>query len=115
MKLINASKDLTAKQIYTLTMNPATVKMKDCVGQRIEIGYWAIYEDVSQKTGEVQEILAIATPEGECFATNSPTFTRDFTNMLSLFESMGENVPALVVISGKSKTDREFITCVYSD
>lgn len=115
MKVINASANLNAKQIYTLTMNPATVKMKDVVGERIEISYWAIYEDVSQKTGEVQEILAIATPDNKCYATNSPTFTRDFKNMIDLFEGMGERVPAVVVISGKSKTDREFITCVYSD
>ena len=115
MRIINASKDLGAKQIYTLTMNPSTIKMKDVVGERIEIAYWAIYEDVSQKTGEVQEILAIVTPEGKCYATNSPTFARDFNNMLELFTSMGENVPAVVVISGKSKTDREFITCVYSE
>lgn len=115
MKIVASTPNLTAKQVYLLTMNPKTVKMKDVVDQRIEISYWARYEDVSQKTGENQQILAIATPEGECFATNSPTFIRDFDNMLSLFESMGETVPAIVVVSGKSKTDREFITCVYSD
>lgn len=115
MTIINSSKNLSAKDIYNLTMNPTTQKMKNCVDQRIELGAWAFYEDVQKKTGELQEILAIATPEGEVFATNSPTFKDDFSNMISLFESMGETVPAITVISGTSNAGREFITCVYSD
>lgn len=115
MTIVNSSKNLSVKDIYALTMNPKTQKMKDCIDQRLELASWAIFEDVSKKTGEVQEILAIATPEGEVFATNSPTFKDDFINMISLFESMGENVPAIVVSSGTSKAGREFITCVYSD
>lgn len=115
MNIIASSKNLSVKDIYNLTMNPKTQKMKDCVDQRLEIGAWAVYEDVQKKTGEVQEILAIATPDGEVFATNSPTFKDDFLRMVELFESMGANVPAVVVTSGTSKAGREFITCVYSD
>lgn len=115
MTIINSSANLSVKDIYNLTMNPKTQKMKDCVDQRIQLGAWAIYEDVQKKTGEVQEILAIATPDGEVFATNSPTFKGDFINMYSLFESMGAIVPAITVTSGISKAGREFITCVYSD
>lgn len=115
MTIINSSKDLCVKDIYNLTMNPKTQKMKDVKGQRIEISAWAIYEDVSKKTGEVQEILAIVNHEGEVFATNSPTFINDFVNMIELFTSMGEIVPAIVVESGTSKAGREFISCVYSD
>lgn len=115
MQIINASAELTAKDIYTLTMNPNTQKMKDVKGQRIEIDRWAIYEDINKKTEEPQQILSIATPEGETFATNSPTFIDDFVNMISLFHSMGEDVPAIVVSSGTSKAGREFTTCLYSD
>lgn len=115
MQIIKASADLTAKDIYTLTMNPNTQKMKDAKGQRIELDRWAIYEDVNKKTGELHNILTVATPEGETFATNSPTFIEDFESMIALFTSMGENVPAIVVSSGTSKAGREFITCVYSD
>lgn len=115
MQIIKASAELTAKDLYTLTMNPNTQKMKDVKGQRIELGKWAIYEDVNKKSGEIHNILAVATPEGEAFATNSPTFIDDFISMLELFESMGESVPAIVVSSGISKASREFITCVYSD
>ena len=115
MQILKASENLNAKDIYTLTMNPATTKMKDVKGQRIELGKWALYEDVNKKTGELHKILAVATPEGEAFATNSPTFIDDFEKMLELFEGMGETVTAIVVSSGTSKAGREFITCLYSE
>lgn len=115
MQIINSSANLTVKDIYALTMNPNTGKMKDHKGERIELAAWAVYQDVNRKTGEVQDILAIKTPEGETFATNSPTFINDFLSMMELFTSMGETVPAIVVSSGTSKAGREYITCVYSD
>lgn len=115
MQIINSSANLTAKDIYNLTMNPKTQKMKDVKGQRIEFDAWAIYEDVNRKTEDVQKILAVKTPEGEVFATNSPTFISDFLNMIQLFESMGETVRAFTVDSGVSKAGREFITCIFSD
>lgn len=115
MKIVEASKNLTPKEIYNLTMSPATQKMKSVIGQRIEFSAWALYEDVSKKTGEIQEVLSIITPEGEIFATNSPTFKGDFYDMITLFRDMGEEVHAITVTSGTSKAGREFITCTYSD
>lgn len=115
MTIVNSSANLTAKDIYALCMNPKTQKMKDFKDVRIPIQNWAIFEDVDKKTGELHEILSIQTPDGEVYATNSTTFKDDFLNMLDLFVSMGETVPAILVISGTSKAGREFITCVYSD
>lgn len=115
MKIINSSANLTPKEIYSLTMSPKTKKMKDAISSRIEIAAWASYEDVNKKTGEVQEILSIMTPEGEIFATNSPTFKEDFFQMQDLFRDMGETVHAISVITGTSKAGREFISCAYED
>lgn len=115
MKIIKSSENLTVKDIYALTMNPTTEKMKDHKGERVELSAWAIFQDVNKKTGELHDILAIRTPDGETFATNSPTFIEDFVSMMELFTDMGETVPAIVVSSGTSKAGREFITCVYSD
>ena len=115
MKIINSSENLTPKEIYSLTMSPKTQKMKDAIGSRIEIDAWATYEDVNKKTGELQEVLAILTPEGEIFATNSPTFKEDFFQTQDLFSNMGETVHAISVISGTSKAGREFISCAYED
>ena len=115
MKIINSSENLSPKQIYNLTMSPKTQKMKDAIGSRIEINSWASYEDVNKKNGELQEVLAIQTPEGEIFATNSPTFKEDFFQMMELFKDMGETVHSISVISGTSKAGREFISCAYED
>lgn len=115
MHIINSSANLTVKDMYHLTMNPNTAKMKDCKGQRIEFEAWAVYQDTNRKSGELMEILAIRTPEGETFATNSPTFINDFLSMWDLFYDMGETVKAIIVTSGTSKAGREFITCTYSD
>ena len=115
MKIINSSGNLTPKEIYCLTMSPKTQKMKDAIGSRIEIGAWASYEDFNKKSEEVQEVLAIMTPEGEIFATNSPTFKEDFFQMQELFQGMGETVHSISVISGTSNAGREFISCVYED
>ena len=115
MAIINSSANLKTVDIYRLTKAPNTQKMSDVKGQRIELDKWALYEDHDKKSGEVKEILAIATPEGETFATNSATFINDFIDMVDMFASAGENVPAIVVTSGTSKAGREFITCVYSE
>jgi len=115
MKIINSSENLTAKDIYNLTRSPRSQKMRSAVDSRIEIDKWALYEDIDKRTGEVHEVLSIESPEGEIFATNSPTFKDDFLDMVSLFAEMGETVHAITVITGTSKAGREFVTCTYSD
>lgn len=113
MKVIAKSRDLTSKELYDLTLAPSVQKMKDLVGQEIEVKAWAIYEDVNSK-GETQEILSIVSPDGEVFATNSATFKKDFNTMIEFFNGFGEEVNAVNVISGLSKTGREFITCTHA-
>lgn len=114
MNIIEASNNLTTKDLYFLTMNPKTQKMQEVKGQTIEIARWCIYQDVNKKTGELMEILAVATPENESFATNSPTFIDDFRKMWNLFANAGETVNAIEVSFGTSKAGREFITCLYA-
>lgn len=114
MNIKRASKELSAKEMYNLTMNPTTRKMKDFVDSEVEIECFTVYEDVNEKTGELQDILAIQTISDGVVATNSPTFIRDFDKMWGLFEQMGETVHAVNVITGTSKAGREFITCEYS-
>lgn len=113
MKITKTSKELSPQEKYFLTMSPSVQKMKDVIGQEIEVVAFCIYEDTNSK-GEEQEILSIVTPENEVFATNSPTFISDFTKMWELFSADGVTVNVIKVMSGKSKSDREFITCVYA-
>lgn len=103
--------EISNKQLYNLTMSPKTQKMKDAKGTTLEVSAYCVYEDVD-KNGEVRTVLAILTPEGETFATNSATFQADFDRMIDMFGPAG--ITAIEVISGHSKAGREFITCGYA-
>lgn len=113
MEIIKTSKELSAVELYMLTMAPGVQKMTDAETQTIEIGAWCLYKDTNSK-GEEQTILSIVTPEGETYATVSKTFQEDFFKMLTFFAEQGSEVHAIKVIGGTSKNDRHFITCVYA-
>lgn len=115
MNIIKSSPDLTPIDLYKLTMNPNASKMKNAAGQRLEVHSFAVYEDVDKKTGELQQILAIQTPEGEVYATNSPTFIEEFTKMVDFFAGFNMAVDAVKVVNGVSKAGRDFITVVYGN
>ena len=102
----------TKKQRYDLTCNPRNQKLSLCEGQRLEIAAWCRYSDVDGKTGELRELFSIQTPEGEVYATNSPTAWREFERMVDMFGSDG--VTAIEVTSGTSKNGRKFFTVVYA-
>ena len=115
MEIIKSSANLTTVQIYRLTRSPKTQKVSECVGQRLEIEAWCVYQDVDKKTGEMKEVLTLVTPEGEVFGTNSPTFIESFLDMWEMFEQAGETVHAVNVLTGTSKAGREFVICDYAD
>lgn len=103
----------TPAEIYNLTMNPQTQKMSNFKDSTIRLARYCLYEDVDAKTGEVKEILTIMDESATVYGTNSKTFQEDFFKMLDLFESMGASVNEIAVISGTSKSGREFITCKF--
>ncbi len=104
----NASK----KQVYDLTMNPKNQKLSICEGQRLEIRAWCRYADVDEDSGELRELFSIQTPEGEVYASNSPTVWREFEKMVDIFGPDG--VTAIDVVSGESKNGRKFFTVCYA-
>ena len=111
MKILNSyPEEMKTSEKYLLTMSPETQKMSIAVGSRLEIKAYCLYED-NDKDGNPQEILAVLTPENECFATNSATFIRDFFRMIDLYADNGEMIDAIKVITGTSKAGRTFITC----
>ena len=115
MTIVKATPDLSPVDIYKLTMNPSATKMKEVAGQRLEIAAFAVYEDVDKKSGELQNILAIKTPENEVFATNSPTFIDEFCKMVDFFSGYNMPVDSIKVITGTSKAGRDYISCTYGD
>lgn len=103
----------TPAEIYNLTMNPQTQKMSNFKDSAIRLARHCLYEDVDAKTGEVKEILTIMDENGTVYATNSKTFQDDFFKMVELFEGMGATVNEIAIISGTSKSGREFISCKF--
>ena len=104
--------DASKATIYNLTMSPKMRQMRTLKGSRLEVAAWCIYEDVNAKTGELQPILSIQTPEGEVFGTNSATMQADWLRMVDVFGADG--ISAVDIISGTSKAGREYITCAYA-
>lgn len=115
MNITKKSGELTIMEQYQLTMSPKIQRIKDCAGQRFDVGTWCFYEDIDKKSGDIKEILSMMTPEGEVFATNSDTFKNDFKDILSLLESAGMAgmLFSIEVITGKSKAGRDFFTCAF--
>ena len=100
-------------EMYRLTKSPDIAKLSTVKGETLDIAKFIVHEDVSQD-GEVITIAAFETEQGEVFATNSRTFTRDFLDIITMCEESGEPLPKQIkVLSKVGKTGREYIQCVY--
>lgn len=108
-----ANNELTPEEVWLLTSDSSAVPIKKTVEvESIEIETAVFYDDVSEKTGEVREILSILGKDGRVYATNSPFFIRDFRKMVELFTQMGKTLDRVAVVRSVSgKTGRDFITC----
>ena len=94
------------KTLYKLTRAKG-LNIKDLEnGERIPVDAWALYTDVNTK-GTEQTVLAILSGENK-FHTISPTFQRDFSDIVSLMD--GEDF-AIIITKATSKAGREFVTC----
>lgn len=108
MTITKTSKELNKKELYKMTMDAGIKKMKDFVGASIEVYAYCVYTDFNSKDNKEVEILSVMDTDGAVYATNSPTFKKDFMNIAALME--GEDF-SVGVTSGTSKAGREFITC----
>lgn len=108
MTIIKTSKELTKKEIYKLTLDPAMKKMKDFIGSSIDVYAFCLYTDFNSKDNKEVEVLSVMDKDGSVFATNSPTFKKDFMNIAEIME---DDDYSIGVISGTSNAGREFITC----
>lgn len=100
--------NMDGKNQYKLMKSPEVKKMSDAEDSILEVKSWIVYTDADQKTGEVREVLAIETIDGEMFGTISDTFKREFGDMVGFF---GDDIGSIKVISGQSKAGRKYITC----
>lgn len=112
LEVKTSSKELDKKETYFLTKSQDSIGMKEAVGQTLEMECWAVYEETDQD-GQIRTIFSCKTPEGEIYGTNSEAFMKAFYDILDCFEP--EEVKAIKVLGGKSKNNRDFITCAYAE
>lgn len=112
LEIKNSNKELDKKEIYFLTKSQASHGMKEVVGQTLDMELWAIYEETDQD-GQIRTIFSCKTPEGEIYGTNSEAFIKAFYDILDCFDP--EEVTSIEVIGGKSKNNRDFITCAFAE
>lgn len=113
MKIITSYPEtLDLKTAYALTRNPENQNMKNLEGTSFGVKAYALYEDMNSK-GENQEVLALLTDEDETYSTISPTFKKDFADLVDLTAQYACNVTDInvAVIGGESKNGRHYIGC----
>lgn len=103
------------KDLYDLTKSPAIKKLSSIKGETRTIACAVIYEDIKQD-GEVQKIFSFRCLDtGDIFATNSPTFIRDFEDARDMLAEFHEEIHTIRIDGGTSRAGRQFISCVYID
>lgn len=110
MKIINQSNEnLTKVQIFKCTLAPSIGKMSESEGEVFQVCGWVLYQDADRlDPSKTNTILSVFDENGTVRATNSATFTQMFMDIAELMEEPGYRI---VVVGGKSKNDRHFITC----
>lgn len=111
MEIIKKSEGLTSADLYTLTKGSDVRKMQDAKGETLDILKFVLYRD-EDVNGDPMTVLAVETVSGVRYATNSKTFVRNFSDILAIFEASGEPIPHMFRVgSGRSKSNREYLTC----
>lgn len=111
MKIICKTEKLTPNDLYSMTKGNNVRKMADAKGETLNVAKFVLYEDTNPD-GEIMEVLAVETVDGDRYATNSKTFIRNFQDIVTIFDEAQEALPTKFAVgSGRSKSNREYLTC----
>ena len=111
MEIIKKTDGLTSADLYALTKGNDVRKMADAKGETLDIAKFVLYKD-EDTNGNPMTVLAVETVEGAKYATNSKTFVRNFCDILAIFGAGDEEPPTRYIVgSGRSKSNREYLTC----
>ena len=111
MEILRKTNGLTSADLYALTKGNDVRKMADAKGEVLDIVKYVLYSD-EDVNGNMMTVLAVETASGAKYATNSKTFTRNFSDILAIYEAGTEEIPTRFIVgSGKSKSNREYLTC----
>ena len=107
MKIVNQSANIDRKTLYVMTTGNGTKRLSDCVGQKIEIDCYVIYDRENQD-GTIAHVLSIKTKDGDIVGTNSRSFVEGFENAVDV---LGSDFTAFSVGQHRSKTGHNYLTC----
>lgn len=105
----------TMKDLYDMMKNPEIQKLSSIKGEELPVGAFVLYTDVNTKGEEIAVCSIRDKDTGVVYATNSPTFIREFTSILSMTDEAKVELHTVKVSEGVSRAGRNFITCVYVD
>lgn len=111
MEILKKTNGLTSADLYSLTKGNDVRKMADAKGEVLDITKFVLYKD-EDVNGNQMTVLAVETASGAKYATNSKTFVRNFSDIVAIFDDGNEELPTRFIVgSGKSKSNREYLTC----
>lgn len=118
MKILETSRDFTAKEIYNMTQDKAVISVKNVPSNSIlNVNGYVMFED-ENKDGETSEILSIiganADGEVEVWACQSATFKRSFKDIVDIVKQSGMDLDLGIDIQkldGESKSGRAYVDC----
>ena len=114
MTIIKATPNLSMKDKYDLTRNPETERMSNHKDEVLSIDQFMIREELNASNNEPVTIVSIKSGD-TVYATNSAVFVREFTSLVGMAEEANETIHHIKVIGGRSRNNRDFISCVYVD
>lgn len=109
MRIIKQSKDFTVSEMARLTMGNST-KLSSLENQVVDMDAYIIFEEKDRDTDEAKIVLVLMA-NGTKYGTISPTFIRDFCQLMDMYEIAGEPFTRMKVVGGQSKNGRHFIAC----
>ena len=118
MKILETSRDFSAKEIYNMTQDKAVISVKNVPTNSIlHVNDYVVFEDTN-KDGDTSEILSIIgsndNGEVEVWACQSATFKRSFMDIVEIIKQSGMNLEDGVDIQklgGESKSGRAYVDC----
>lgn len=119
MKIIEKSRDFSAKEIYRMTEDREVLSVKDIADHTIlNVNAYLTFEDTNSN-GETSEILAImgADDNGDItvWACQSATFKHSFINIVEINAESGIDIAvepiAIEKLSGTTKAGRDYVDC----
>lgn len=107
MNIIKQTENIDRKTLYVMTCGRGTKRLSDCVGQKIDIDCYVIYDRENQD-GTIAHVLSIKTKDGDIVGTNSRSFVEGFENAVDV---LGNDFTAFCVGQYRSKSGHNYLTC----